>query len=152
MAVVRAFIVDDNPTLRANLAGTLRDVARVELVGEADSEAGGSLGLREHAGQWDLAIVDLFIGDGSGLRVPAARANPASVVVLSNHTTHQVRALPPAGRRRGVRQGDRAGRPDRLLPAQPRGACRLTEIVRRGLLHGRQPSPGSNSPDPLRQR
>ena len=94
MAVVRAFIVDDNPTLRANLAGTLRAMARVEPVGEADSEAGGSAWLREHAGQWDLAIVDLFIGAGSGLRVLEAcrvREPGQRVVVLSNHTTHQVR-------------------------------------------------------------
>jgi len=94
MAVVRAFIVDDNPTLRANLAGVLRDMARVEPVGEADSEAGGSAWLREHAGQWDLAIVDLFIGDGSGLRVLEAcrvRDPGQRVVVLSNHTTHEVR-------------------------------------------------------------
>ena len=44
MAVVRAFIVDDNPTLRANLAGTLRDVARDVVRSARDGLAARGLG------------------------------------------------------------------------------------------------------------
>ncbi len=42
MTTVRTFIVEDNPTIRRNLAGTLREVARVEPIGEAETEAEGS--------------------------------------------------------------------------------------------------------------
>ena len=41
MAAVRAFIVEDNPTILHNLVRTLREVAYVDPVGVADSEAEG---------------------------------------------------------------------------------------------------------------
>jgi len=94
MAIVRAFIVEDNPTIRENLIGTLREVARVEPVGEAESEFEGARWLMHHPAQWDLAIVDLFLKEGSGLRVLEAcrnRAPAQKVVVLSNHATPDLR-------------------------------------------------------------
>ena len=55
MTTVRTFIVEDNPTIRRNLAGTLREVARVEPIGEAETEAEGSRWLSSNLAQWDLA-------------------------------------------------------------------------------------------------
>ncbi|MGJ7496616.1 response regulator [Variovorax sp. RT4R15] len=94
MFAVRAFIVEDNPTILVNLVDTLREVAHIEPVGMADSEADGVEWLATHTGQWDLAIVDLFLKHGSGLRILEAcrDRNPAQkMVVLSNHATPDVR-------------------------------------------------------------
>jgi len=94
MAPVRTFIVEDNPTIRRNLAGTLREVARVEPVGEAETEAEGSRWLAGNLSQWDLAIVDLFLKDGTGFRVLEAcrnRSPSQKIVVLSNYATPDMR-------------------------------------------------------------
>ena len=50
--------------------------------------------LSENLGRWDLAIVDLFLKQGSGLGVLAAcrGRNPLQkVVVLSNYATNDIR-------------------------------------------------------------
>ncbi|MET0544407.1 MAG: response regulator [Variovorax sp.] len=94
MSAVRAFIVEDNPTILKNLVGTLRELAHVEAVGMADSEAEGTSWLTRPDAQWDLAIVDLFLKNGSGLRIlEACRSRHPSqkIVVLSNHATRDVR-------------------------------------------------------------
>jgi two-component system, OmpR family, response regulator len=94
MAAVRAFLVEDNPTILRHLASTLREVAHVEPVGAADSEADALGWLLDHADEWDLAVVDLFLHGGSGLRVLEAcqeRDAWQKVVVLSNHATPDMR-------------------------------------------------------------
>jgi two-component system OmpR family response regulator len=51
-------------------------------------------GLTENSGDWDLAIVDLFLKQGSGLGVLAAcrdRPPRQKVVVLSNYATADIR-------------------------------------------------------------
>ena len=94
MDTVRTFVVEDNPTIRENLLGTLREVARVDPVGQAESEREGTRWLTSNLSQWDLAIVDLFLKDGTGFSVLEACRNrePAQkMVVLSNHATNDVR-------------------------------------------------------------
>ncbi len=94
MSTVRTFIVEDNPTIRENLVGTLREVARVDPIGQAESEAEGMRWLSRNLSQWDLAIVDLFLKDGTGLRVLEAcrhRGPAQKMVVLSNHATPEMR-------------------------------------------------------------
>lgn len=94
MNTVRTFLIEDNPTIRHSLANTLREVARVEPVGEAETEVEGLHWLRANAGKWDLAIIDLFLKDGSGMRVlESFKSRPPSqkIVVLSNHATSAVR-------------------------------------------------------------
>lgn len=66
---LRTYIVEDNATIRENLIGTLEELASVEPVGFAETEDEGKVWLKERAGQWDLAIVDLFLRQGSGLGV-----------------------------------------------------------------------------------
>lgn len=94
MTTIRTFIVEDNPTIRENLVGTLREVARIEPIGQAESEAEGTRWLATNLAQWDLAIVDLFLKDGTGFRVLEAcrDRNPAQkMVVLSNYATPEMR-------------------------------------------------------------
>jgi len=91
---LRTYIVEDNATIRENLIGTLEELAEVLAVGSAETEDEGKAWLTSHASQWDLAIVDLFLRQGSGLGVLAAcqkRQPHQRMVVLSNYATPDVR-------------------------------------------------------------
>jgi DNA-binding NarL/FixJ family response regulator len=91
---LKTYIVEDNPTIRENLIGTLEELARIDAVGTADTENEGKAWLTENRNNWDLAIVDLFLKQGSGLGVLAAcrdRPSTQKVVVLSNYATADIR-------------------------------------------------------------
>ena len=91
---LRTFIVEDNPTIRENLIDTLEELANVLAVGTVETEDEGKEWLAGHADDWHLAIVDLFLKQGSGLGVLAACRNRAAhqkVVVLSNYATPDIR-------------------------------------------------------------
>lgn len=90
----RAYIVEDSTVIRDNLIETLRELALVEPVGVADSEQEGKRWLAQNDGYWDLAIVDLFLREGSGLNILEAcrdRKPHQKIIVLSNHATNDVR-------------------------------------------------------------
>ena len=91
---LRTFFVEDSPTIRENLIGTLQELAAVEPVGMADSEAAACQWLDAHTQHWDLVIVDVFLRQGTGLGVLAAcrtRLPHQRAVVLSNYATPDVR-------------------------------------------------------------
>ncbi len=90
----RAYIVEDSPTIRDNLIETLQELASVHAVGTAETEQEGRLWLDQNDGYWDLAIIDLFLREGSGLNILEAcryRRPGQKMVVLSNHATNDVR-------------------------------------------------------------
>ena len=91
---LKTYIVEDNATIRENLIGTLEELAFIEAVGVADTEEQGRQWLTTHPAQWDLAIIDLFLRQGSGLGILAACQNRLPhqrLVVLSNYATPDVR-------------------------------------------------------------
>lgn len=91
---LKTFIVEDNPTIRENLIATLEELASVDAVGTADTENEGKNWLTTKSGDWDLAIIDLFLKQGSGLGVLSACRNrkpSQKVVVLSNYATADIR-------------------------------------------------------------
>ena len=91
---LKTYIVEDNPTIRENLIGTLEELACVIAVGTAETENDGKAWLNANRQEWDLAIVDLFLKQGSGLGVLAAcrdRPSRQKVVVLSNYATADIR-------------------------------------------------------------
>lgn len=91
---LKTFFVEDNATIRENLIETLLELTDVEPVGYAETEAEGTAWLTDPHNDWDLAIVDLFLRQGSGLGVVAAcqKRNPGQrVIVLSNYATLDVR-------------------------------------------------------------
>ena len=90
----RAYIVEDSPTIRENLIETLQELAMVDAVGMAETENEGKKWLAQNDDYWDLAIVDLFLQEGSGLNILEAcreRRRGQKMVVLSNHATSDVR-------------------------------------------------------------
>ena len=92
---LRTYIVEDNATIRENLIGTLEELACIRALGWAESEAQAKAWLGQRPPpEWDLAIVDLFLKQGSGLGVLEAcrvRAPAQRVVVLSNYATADMR-------------------------------------------------------------
>lgn len=91
---LRAYIVEDSPTIRENLIETLHELAEVDAVGLADTEREAKAWLAQHADEWDVAVVDLFLREGSGLGVVESlrgRRRGQKVIVLSNHATSDMR-------------------------------------------------------------
>jgi DNA-binding NarL/FixJ family response regulator len=91
---LRTYIVEDNATIRENLIGTLEELASVASLGWAESESDARHWLENNRACWDLAIVDLFLKQGSGLGVLEAcqeRGRGQRVVVLSNYATDDMR-------------------------------------------------------------
>lgn len=91
---LRTFIVEDNVTIRENLVGTLEELASVRALGWSETEADAKAWLAANEGGWELAIVDLFLKQGSGLGVLQAcggRRDGQRVVVLSNYATPDMR-------------------------------------------------------------
>lgn len=94
MALI-TFLVEDNPTIRENLIPALEDLADAPVAGVAETEAEAVQWLRMHRDDWHLAVVDLFLREGSGLgvlrKVCADRLPHQRVVVLSNYTQPDIR-------------------------------------------------------------
>lgn len=91
---LRTYIVEDNATIRENLIGALEELASIKPLGWAETEGDATTWLTGHASAWDLAIVDLFLKQGSGLGVLEAcrsRGRDQRVVVLSNYATADMR-------------------------------------------------------------
>lgn len=92
---LRTYLVEDNPTISENLIATLEELADVEAVGIAETESAGTDWLQQNPDAWDLAIVDLFLRQGSGLGVLTAcreRQPHQKIVVLSNYATPDIRS------------------------------------------------------------
>ena len=91
---LKTYIVEDNPAIRDALIATLEELAKVQNVGVADTEDEGKAWLINNPTSWDMAIVDLFLKQGSGLGVLAAckeRTSKQKLVVLSNYATADIR-------------------------------------------------------------
>lgn len=94
MTKIKAYLVEDSPVIAENLTATLDELAGVEVIGCSATEAEAIDWLQRAESDWQLAIVDLFLREGSGLRVlDACQSRPADrkMVVLSNFATADVR-------------------------------------------------------------
>ena len=93
MALI-TYLVEDSATIRDNLISTLEEIAPVKVVGFAETENEASAWLSNHDGDWQLAIVDLFLKEGSGLGVLKGCQNRNAnqkVIVLTNYATSDIR-------------------------------------------------------------
>ena len=91
---LKTYIIEDNATIRDNLTATLEELAHIDAVGTAETESEGKAWLVEKNQQWDLAIVDMFLKQGSGLGVLEACRNRKAhqkIIVLSNYATADIR-------------------------------------------------------------
>lgn len=93
MALI-TYLVEDNQTILDNLIETLEEIASVRVVGHAATESEARRWLSLHDGHWQLAVVDMFLSEGSGLGVLAGcrqREPYQKVVVLTNFATSEIR-------------------------------------------------------------
>jgi two-component system, OmpR family, response regulator len=91
---VQAFVVEDNPTIRENLVGTLEELTCVKVAGSSATEDEALAWLEENMDSWDVLIIDLFLKQGSGLHLAQRirRNRPSQkIVVFSNYINANVR-------------------------------------------------------------
>lgn len=93
MALI-TYLAEDNHTIAQNLIETLEEICAVKVTGFGATQAEASRWLTLHDGHWHLAILDLFLKEGSGLGVLAGCRNRESyqkIVVLTNYATPEIR-------------------------------------------------------------
>lgn len=86
--LISAFLVEDQLDVRETLVEAMEEIAPLKFIGLADSEDSAAQWLQSHAGDWDLAIVDLFLAQGTGfgvLKKCQLRQPRQKVVVLTSY-------------------------------------------------------------------
>jgi DNA-binding NarL/FixJ family response regulator len=94
MTALSVFLVEDDPRIRAQLVPALADLGAASVMGTAETEAQAIDWLAKHKGQWDLAVVDLYLKEGHGLGVlewALGRDPHQRVVVLTNSASEAMR-------------------------------------------------------------
>ena len=85
---LKVFLVEDSAALRAHLTDILITEANVIMVGMAETEAQAKNWLERNPGNWDVALIDLFLHEGTGAGVVQQVRNRhpnQSVFVMTNH-------------------------------------------------------------------
>jgi DNA-binding NarL/FixJ family response regulator len=91
---LRTILIEDSETIRENLIPTLAEMADALVIETAETASEAIAALDRHKQDWDLAIVDLFLKEGSGLGVLRAaqdRSPHQHMVVLTNYPTPEIR-------------------------------------------------------------
>jgi DNA-binding NarL/FixJ family response regulator len=93
MNTLKAFVVEDNPVVRDSLIGALEVLAPIQVVGVATDERSAVQWMKAHRGECDIVITDIFLKEGSGFGVLRAgsQIGQASMVVISNYATPDMR-------------------------------------------------------------
>lgn len=148
MTDVRVVLVDDHPVFRIGLAALLSSLPGIAVVGQAASAADG-LELLVTRDDVDVALVDLDLGDGSGVDVirEALRARPdlRVLVVTMHEDDHAVAASVRAGARGYLVKSAPPDAVERAVRAAAAGEMILSpQVAERAMayvLGGRQAGP-----------
>jgi DNA-binding NarL/FixJ family response regulator len=87
-------VIEDNAKIRESLIPTLAELADAQVFAVAESASQAIEILERHKQEWDLAVVDLFLKEGSGLGVLRAmrdRLPHQHMLILTNYPTAEVR-------------------------------------------------------------
>jgi DNA-binding NarL/FixJ family response regulator len=91
---LRVFLVDDLLSMHSLMRDLFAAVGGVELVATASSEGEARLWVEDHAGEWDVAVLDLVLQQGSGMGVigPCREHHPSGqVAIFSGYVTPVIR-------------------------------------------------------------
>jgi two-component system OmpR family response regulator len=91
---LRTFLVEDDEHIRTVLSELMRTAADISIIGHATTEISAMTWLVSEPNEWDLAVIDLMLAQGSGLRVLSGcrvRQHRQKMVVLTNHATKEMR-------------------------------------------------------------
>ena len=94
MQTLITYVAEENPTVLSNLVETLGEVAHLQVAASSATQSETTQWLQWQRGGWHLAIVDLFLQQGTGLGVLAAcrqREPHQKIVILTNYATPQIR-------------------------------------------------------------
>jgi DNA-binding NarL/FixJ family response regulator len=94
MSLLRVYLIEDSPIIRANLIDTLEELAPIKVVGSAESEDDAVEWMGTHTQDWDMLIIDIFLKSGSGmsvLRRMKERGERRKAVVFSNYATSDIK-------------------------------------------------------------
>jgi DNA-binding NarL/FixJ family response regulator len=87
-------VIEDNAKIRESLIPTLAELANAQVFAVAETASQAIDVLQRHKLEWDLAVVDLFLKEGSGLGVLRAmrdRLPHQHMLILTNYPTAEVR-------------------------------------------------------------
>ena len=87
--LINTFLLEDQTDIRDAFVTGMKQFAPVHFVGLADTEAAAKKWLSANDSRWELAIVDLFLAQGSGLnllRDCQSRSARQKVVVFTSYT------------------------------------------------------------------
>lgn len=89
-----AVLIEDSATIRDTLIPTLAELADIEVLAFAETEDDGVRLMAAEGAHARLVILDLFLGEGTGIgvlkRCPRM-VEDKCVVVLTNHATRDMR-------------------------------------------------------------
>lgn len=91
---IRCFIVEDSAMILHDLTDTLEQLLPLTVIGSAADESSAANWLSSSQIACDLMIVDVFLRQGSGLKVLALAASRAPLVrkvILTNYATDDIR-------------------------------------------------------------
>jgi DNA-binding NarL/FixJ family response regulator len=89
---IRTILVEDNAAIREALIPALAEMAGADVIATAETAAEAILALASH--DWQLAVVDLQLKQGTGLAVLRAgqgRAPYQHMIGLTNYATTEIR-------------------------------------------------------------
>ncbi|HEV7576506.1 MAG TPA: response regulator [Caldimonas sp.] len=87
-------LVEDSAVIRESLVPAMAELAHAEVVAIADTADDAIVTLKKYEGAWQLAVIDLYLKQGTGLAVLRAfrsRAPNQHMVVLTNYATPEIR-------------------------------------------------------------
>ena len=90
---IRTFLVEDRAEIRDTLVAAMEEMTPIRFVGHASTEREARDWLAAHPHAWDLAIIDLYLAEGSGFGVLhdcAARKAGQKVIVLTSYSRDHV--------------------------------------------------------------
>jgi len=91
---MRVLLVEDNPRMQEEMRRLVAAIPGVQVVQVVATQRQAAAWLEAHPDGWDLAVVDIFLGEGHGFdvlrRCRKVHAHQRAVV-LSNYTRDPVR-------------------------------------------------------------
>jgi len=83
---MKVYVVEDSALIRERLIAMLREIEDTEIVGESEEPGAALIGI--HATRPDIVVLDLQLGNSSGLTVlRQLNDSMPTVIVLTNYAT-----------------------------------------------------------------
>ena len=90
---IKTILVEDNQKIRDNLIPAMREMAGLDVVAVAETQAEAQQASEQHS-DWQLIVIDMFLREGSGMGVLRDCRNRGAdqiALVLTNYPTDEIR-------------------------------------------------------------